>query len=81
MNMTYRDKLYKNIEASKIDIDYRDLENTYKNIITILINSSISNSINNIIHKDKKYDIITVYHIDSFYRDNSKDKYELLNNN
>lgn len=79
--MTYRDKLYKNIEASKIDIDYGNLENTYKNIINILINNTINSSINNIIQKDKKYDIITVYHIDSFYRDNSKDKYELLNSN
>jgi hypothetical protein len=73
--MNFKNRLYKNIEASKIDIDASNIENIYQNIISILIN----NSINNIITKkqNKNYDLITVYHIDSLYRDNSKDKYEL----
>lgn len=75
--MTYKDKLYKNIEASKIDIDVSNIENTYQNIVSILINSSIDNIINK--KQNKNYDIITVYHMDSFYRDSSKDKYELSN--
>jgi len=73
--MTYKDKLYKNIEASKIDIDASNIENIYQNIISILINNSINNIINK--KQNKNYDLITVYHIDSLYRDNSKDKYEL----
>ena len=75
--MTYKDKLYKNIEASKIDIDVSNIENTYQNIVSILIN----NSINNIINKklNKYYDPITVYHMDSFYRDNSNDKFAFIN--
>ena len=75
--MTYKDKLYKNIEASKIDIDSSNIENIYQNIISILINNSIDNIINKKLNRNN--DLITVYHIDSLYRDNSKDKYELSN--
>lgn len=75
--MNFKNRLYKNIEASKIDIDYGNLKNTYQNIISILINNSIDNIINKI--PNKNYDSITVYHMDSFYRNSSKDKYELSN--
>lgn len=74
--MTYKDRLYKNIEASKIDIDYGNLKNTYQNIVSILINSSIDNIINK--KQNKNYDPITVYHMDSSYRDNSNDKFTFI---
>lgn len=48
--MKYKNKLYKNIEASKFDINNFNIENAYENIISILIN----NSINNILEKNKK---------------------------
>jgi hypothetical protein len=73
--MNFKNRLYKNIEASKIDIDASNIENIYQNIISILINNSINNIINK--KQNKNYYLITVYHIDSLYRDNSKDKYEL----
>jgi hypothetical protein len=73
--MKFKDKLYKNIEASKINIDASNIENTYQNIVSILISNSIDNILNN--KQNKNYYPITVYHMDSLYRDNSKDKYEL----
>jgi hypothetical protein len=36
--MKYKNKLYKNIEASKIDINNFNIENAYQNIVSILIN-------------------------------------------
>jgi len=45
--MKFKDKLYKNIEASKINIDASNIENTYQNIVSILISNSIDNIINN----------------------------------
>jgi hypothetical protein len=75
--MNFKNRLYKNIEASKIDIDYGNLENTYQNIVSILINNSIDNIINKKLNKN--YDPITVYHMDSFYRDNSNDKFAFIN--
>ena len=75
--MTYKDRLYKNIEASKIVIYASNIENTYQNIVSILINSSIDNIINK--KQNKNYDPITVYHMDSFYRDNSNDKFTFIN--
>jgi hypothetical protein len=75
--MKFKDKLYKNIEASKINIDASNIENTYQNIVSILISNSIDNILNN--KQNKNYYPITVYHMDSLYRDNSKDKYELSN--
>lgn len=63
--MKFKDKLYKNIEASKINIDASNIENTYQNIVSILISNSIDNIINN--KQNKNYYPITVYHMDSFY--------------
>ena len=44
--MKYKNKLYKNIETSKFDINNFNIENAYENIISILIN--------NILEKNKK---------------------------
>jgi hypothetical protein len=41
--MKFKDKLYKNIEASKIGIDHSNIENTYQNIVYILINNRVDN--------------------------------------
>ena len=67
--MKFKDKLYKNIEASKIDIDHSNIENTYQNIVSILIN----NKVDNIINKE------TIYFIESHYRDNLKEKLIFIN--
>ncbi len=73
--MTKKDKLYSHLELSKNIFD--NSKSFYENIINYLIIQSLSN----ILERNKNYDTITVYHIDSFYRDNSNDKYELLQYN
>lgn len=62
--MTKKNNLYKSIELSKNIFDYS--KSFYENLINYLIFTKLSYS-------------ITVYHMDSFYRDNSNDKYELSN--
>ena len=69
--MKKRKKLYEALELSKIIYD--DKKSFHENIVNYLINKSLLN----ILEKEIKYNYITVYHIDSFYRDNSNDKYEL----
>jgi hypothetical protein len=64
-----RNKLRNSIIASKIDIDYNDIEKTCK-----LITKQLSQ--NNFL---PIFDNVTVYHMESLYRDNSNDKYYLCN--
>ena len=67
-------KLYNSIIASKINIDFGNIDASCKNITKQLSSNNLLLPYNN-----KNY--TTVYHMDSLYRDNSNDKYELPNNN
>lgn len=69
--MKRRKNLYEALELSKII--YGNNKSFYENMVNYLVNKSLLN----ILKKDTEYDTITVYHIESFYRDNSNDKYEL----
>lgn len=69
--MKRRKNLYEALELSKIICDSN--KSFYENMVNYLVNKSLLN----ILKKDTEYDTIIVYHIDSFYRDNSNDKYEL----
>ena len=66
-----RNKLYNSIIASKIDIDFSNIDASCKNITKQL-------SSNNLV---VPYNNPSIYHMDSLYRDNSNDKYELSNKN
>jgi len=67
-----RTKIQNSIVASKINIDYRDMTSTKKQIEKQLSQKEI-----------KTYNIpelhnTTIYHIESLYRDNTNDKYDLI---
>jgi hypothetical protein len=64
-----KNKLNKSIIASKVEIDINNIENT-NNIIKKILSEK------NLI----KYSDITVYHMNSLYRDNSDD-YTYFKNN
>jgi hypothetical protein len=64
-----RNKLYNSIIASKISIDFNNIDASCKNITKQL------SSTNLII----PYNYPSIYHMESLYRDNSNDKYELTN--
>jgi hypothetical protein len=62
-----RNKLYNSIIASRIELDTNNIDNSCKKITKQL---SLS-----------KLDVInnpSIYHIESLYRDNENDKYELF---
>uniref|UniRef100_A0A6C0DBQ2 Uncharacterized protein n=1 Tax=viral metagenome TaxID=1070528 RepID=A0A6C0DBQ2_9ZZZZ len=59
-----RSKIRNSIIASKIDIDYNDIDKTCKLITKQLSQSHLLPVINT-----------TVYHMESLYRDNTNDKY------
>jgi hypothetical protein len=65
-----RNKLYNYIIASKIDIDYTNINHSCKKIKKQLSSTNLHLTYSPII-----------YHVDSFYRDNTNDKYELSKNN
>ena len=67
-----RNKLYNSIVASKINIDFDNIDVSCKNITKQLSSTNLLVPYNN-------NNTITVYHMDSLYRDNSNDKYELQN--
>ena len=72
INMSFtRNKLYNSIVASKINIDFDNIDVSCKNITKQL-------SSNNLV---VPYNNPSIYHMDSLYRDNSNDKYELSNKN
>jgi len=65
MSLT-KNKLYNSIIASKIEIDYNNIQTSIKQI-----NKQLSLS------KIETIDTTTIYHMDALYRDNTNDKYDL----
>jgi hypothetical protein len=65
-----KQRLNNSIEASKIKINNENIQETNRLIKRQLSSGAIS-------LEKLPYDRITVYHIESFYRDNGNDKYEL----
>ena len=75
MSLT-RNKLYNSIMASKIEIDYNNIDTSMKKIKKQLSLSKIETTQTiQTIYKP------TIYHMETLYRDNTNDKYELLLNN
>jgi hypothetical protein len=64
-----KNKLNKSILASKVEIEMNNIENTNNIIKKILSEKNFT-----------KYSDITVYHMESFYRDNSYDYNSFKNN-
>jgi len=64
-----KQKLRNSIEASKIEIYSKKSEEIYYLILEKLCTK---------IKSEKEIDTITVYHMESFYRDNTYDKYEYM---
>lgn len=70
-----RTKIQNSIMASKINIDYKDIISTKKQIEKQLSQKEL------LVCKKIEYQElqnITVYHMDSLYRDNTNDKYDLI---
>lgn len=70
-----RTKIQNSIIASKINIDYRDINSAKKQIEKQLSQKEL------LVYKKIEYPELqntTVYHMDSFYRDNTNDKYDLI---
>ena len=61
-----KQRLNNYIEASKIEINNENIQET-----DILIQKQLSADV----CKNLQFDRVTVYHIESFYRDNTNDKY------
>lgn len=69
-----RTRLRNSIIASKVEIDYNNIENTINQISKLLSDTNSLSAINKpIITKP------SIYHMDALYRDNSNDKYYLCN--
>ena len=68
-----RTKISNSIIASKIDIDYKNIDSTKKQIEKQLSQKKLP------IYQEPIYQDPTIYHMDSLYRDNTRDKYELAN--
>jgi len=66
-----RDRLRNSIIASKVEIDYKNIENTISQISKLLSKNSSLPIIND--------NNTTIYHMESLYRDNSNDKFFLCN--
>lgn len=72
MKSITRNRLYNSINASRIEIDNNNIDNSIKQI-----NKQLSLSCN-----QKKIEAVenpTIYHMESLYRDNSNDKYNFKN--
>jgi len=65
-----RKKLQNSIMASKININYIDINSTKKQIEKQLSQKDT--------YKKKEYTELTIYHMDSLYRNNENDKYECI---
>ena len=63
-----KQRLHNSIEASKIEINNENIQET-----NILIQRQLSVDA----FENLPFDRVTVYHIESFYRDNTNDKYGL----
>ena len=72
MSLT-RNKLYNSIIASKIEIDYNNIDTSIKKIKKQLSLPKLETI--------QIIDTTTIYHMETLYRDNTNDKYELLLNN
>ena len=68
-----RSRLRNSIIASKVEIDYNNIEKTIKQISKLLSDTNSLPAINKMNP--------TIYHMDSLYRDNSNDKYCLSKQN
>jgi hypothetical protein len=66
-----RRKLYNSIIASKIEIDYNNIQTSIKKINKQLSLSKIE--------PIQPIDTMTIYHMEALYRNNTNDKYELCN--
>jgi len=71
MSLT-RTKIQNSIMASKINIDYRDITSTKKQIEKQLSQKKL------LVYTKIEYPELTIYHMDSLYRDNTNDKYDLI---
>jgi len=71
MSLT-RNKLYNSIIASKIEIDYNNIQTSIKKIKKQLSLPKLET-----IQTNQTIDTTTIYHMDALYRDNTNDKYEL----
>ena len=68
MSLT-RNKLYNSIIASKIEIDYNNIDTSIKKIKKQLSLPKLETI--------QIIDTTTIYHMETLYRDNTNDKYEL----
>jgi hypothetical protein len=68
MSLT-KNKLYNSIIASKIEIDYNNIQTSIKQINKQLSLSKIE--------PIQPIDTMTIYHMEALYRDNTNDKYDL----
>ena len=64
-----RNKLYKSIIASKINIDFENIDSSFKKITKQLSSTNLIVPYNN----------PSIHYMESLYRDNNNDKYELAN--
>jgi hypothetical protein len=71
MSLT-KNKLYNSIIASKIEIDYNNIQTSIKKIKKQLSLPKLET-----IQTNQTIDTTTIYHMDALYRDNTNDKYEL----
>jgi len=69
-----RNKLYNYISASKINIDFNNIEASNKILTKQLSASNLIVSPSPSLSQNT-----TIYHMESLYRNNSNDKYELSN--
>lgn len=69
-----RSRLRNSIIASKVEIDYNNIEKTINQISKLLSDTNSLPAIN-------KTSVMkpSIYHMESLYRDNSNDKYYLCN--
>lgn len=65
-----KQRLNNYIEASKIEINNEDIQQT---------NRLIQKQLSVALFENLPFERVTLYHIESFYRDNANDKYELGN--
>jgi len=68
MSLT-KNKLYNSIIASKIEIDYNNIQTSIKQIKKQLSLPKLETN--------QTIDTTTIYHMDALYIDNANDKYEL----
>jgi hypothetical protein len=69
-----RTKINNSIIASKIDIDYKNIDSIKKQI-----EKQLSQKEFHTLYQEPDNQEPTIYHMDSLYRDNTCDKYELTN--